>query len=309
MAIDLASYAEMIDYNFSQYKDEMYAMYPTDYDKYMRVESMTRAFEKRGYLGGLGLPQRNIDSQAIPFVDPPKGPTSTFIPVNYRLGYQIDRTSVEDEQWGLLANRPKSMLHGSVVIKDLVGADILNNSLVLQSYDLAGVSLLSTAIPREDGATTYANLIAEIQPITTETVFNAVASLLALMEDSKGLPIGYNGTYYIYVPMINSDLWEQAVAVVNSVMNPNTSDNRINSATKQFNLVAVPLRYATNEDLWFVGWDPNTPNYGLVLLNRVEPQISQLKPFGDNEDIYYSRLRMRFTAGYENHRGIAGVGA
>lgn len=308
MAIDLASFAEQIDYNFSKMVDEMYAQYPTDYDKFCRVESSTRAFEKRGYISGLGLPQRNIDSQPIPFADPSKGPTSTFIPVNYRLGYQIDRTSVEDEMWSLLANRPKSMLHGSVVIKDLVAADLLNNSLVLQTYDLAGVSLLSTAIPREDGATTYANYIAEIQPITTETVFNAVAQLLALMEDSKGLPVGYSGTYYLYVPMINSDLWEQAIAVVNSVMNPNTADNRINSATKQFNLVAVPLRYATNTDLWFVGWDPSTPNYGLVLINRVEPQISQLKPFGDNEDIFYSRLRMRFTAGYENHRGIAGVG-
>ncbi len=305
----LENYAELIDYNISKYKEEMYAMYPVDHSKFMRVESSTKAFEKRGYLSGLGLPIQNQDSQAIPFAEPFKGPISVFTPVNYRLGYQIDRTSIEDELWGLLANRPKSMIQGSVVIKDLVGTDILNNGLVLQGYDLSGVSLFSTTIPREDGGATWANYIAEVQPITTETVFNAISQLLALIEDSRGLAIGYQGTYYLYVPMINSDLWEQAVAVVNSTMNPGTADNRINSALKAFSIQAVPLRYLTNSDLWFVGWSPDTANYGLVLINRVEPDISPLKPFGDNEDAWYSRLRMRFTAGYENKRGIAAVGA
>jgi hypothetical protein len=170
------------------------------------------------------------------------------------------------------------------------------------------VSLFSTAIPREDGGATWANYIAEVQPITTETVFNAIASLLALIEDSRGLAIGYTGTYTLYIPMINSDLWEQAVAVVNSTMNPSTSDNRVNSAIKQFRIQVEPLRYATQQDVWFIGWDPSMQNYGLVLINRVDPDISPLKPFGDNEDAWYSRLRMRFTAGYENKRGIAAVG-
>jgi hypothetical protein len=308
--VDLQNYAEIIDYNFSKYKDEMYSNYPSDVSKYMRQESSTRPFEKRGGLGGLGLPEVNRDTQPIPFKDPAKLPTSTFIPVNYRLGYQLDRTSVEDELWGLLANRPKSMIYGSVVIKDLVGADILNNGLVYQAnYDLQGVSLFSTAIPQENGATTYTNYIAEIQPITTETVFNAVSQLLTLLNDSQGLAIGYNGSYNLYVPMINADLWEQAVAVANSVMNPGTADNRINALLKQFSINVIPLRYLTNPDLWFVGWQPDSPNYGLTLITRVEPQISNLKPFGDNEDVWYSRLRMRFTAGYENHRGIAAVGA
>lgn len=308
MPVDIANYSELMDYNFSKYKEEIYAGYPTDISKYMRVESSTRPFEKRGYLGGLGLPVPNADYQPIPFVDPPKGPTSTFIPVNYRLGYQIDRTSVEDEQWALLANRPKSMVYGSQVIKDLVGADILNNGLSFQTYDLSGVALFSTAIPREDGATTWTNYIAEQQPITTETVFNAISQLLALISDSKGLAIGYSGTYNLYVPMINSDLWEQAVAVVNSVMNPSTADNRINSAIKQFSIQAIPLRYLTQSNVWFVGWQPDSANYGLVLIERVSPQISNLKPFGDNEDVWYSRLRQRFTAGYENKRGIAAIG-
>lgn len=307
--IVLESYAEMIDYNFSAYREEMYAQYPSEYDKYLRVENSTRPFEKRGYMGGLGIPVRNRDAQPIPMAEPPKGPTSLFVPVNYRLGYQIDRTSVEDEQWGLLANRPRSMLYGSIVIKDMVGADILNNGLVLQSYDLGGTSLFATNHAREDGQATWSNLIPEVQPITTETVFNAIASLLSLLEDSRGMAIGFGGTVFLFVPMINSELWEQAIAVVNSTMNPGTSDNRINSLVKQFKIEAVPLRYLTNPDVWFIGWGTGTPNYGLVLINRVEPQISPLKPFGDNEDVWYSRLRMRFTAGYENKRGIAAVGA
>lgn len=309
MAVVLESYAQLFDYNFSSIKEEMYAQFPKEHPLYMRVESSTRPFEKRNYMGGLGLPVRNRDLQSLPFAEAPLGFPSTFTPINYRLGYQIERTAVEDELWGLLASRPKSMLYGSIVIQDMVACDILNNGLSLQPYDIGGTPLFSTTQAREDGLATWSNLINEAQPITVETVFNAVASLLSLLEDSRGLPIYYSGTIHLYVPMINSELWEQAIEVKKSTMNPNTADNRSNAVNDQWNIEIHPLRYATNPDVWYLGWSPESPNYGLVLINRVSPEISGLKPFGDNEDAWYSRLRMRFTAGYENKRGIAAVGA
>lgn len=308
-AVVLESYAELFDYNFSVIREEMYQQFPKEHPTFMRVENSTRPFEKRGSLGGLGLPEPNRDLQPLPWSEPVKGPTSIFVPVGYRLGYMIERQAVEDEQWSLLANRPKSMLYGSIVIQDMAGADILNNGMIFHpGYDLGGTPLFSTAHRREDNQAYWSNLIPEAQPITVETVFNAIVNLLTLMTDSRGLPIAYSGTVFIYVPMINATLWEQAVAVVNSTMNPGTSDNRINALTKQFQLQAVPLRYLTNPDVWFIGWSPNSPNYGLVLINRTGVDISPLKPFGDNEDAWWSRLRMRFTAGYEAKRGIAAVG-
>ena len=126
--------AEHFDYNFSQIKDEMYAMQPKEYQKYMREESSSRPFEKRSYIGGLGLPIRNRDTQPIPIATPPRGNPSVFVPVQYRLGYVIDKQSIEDELWKLLADRPKSMIRGAVVIKDMVAADILNNGTVAQAY-------------------------------------------------------------------------------------------------------------------------------------------------------------------------------
>lgn len=310
MPVDIENYAQLMDYNFSQMREEMYNQYPAEHSLFMRVESMTRPFEKRGYLSGLTTPVPNNDSQPIPLDEPVQGYASVFTPLNYRLGYQIDKTSVEDEQYKLLANRPKTMLYGSIIIKDLMAADFLNNGLTLNSaYDLGGTALFSTANVREDGGGTWANLINEIQPITTETVFNAIVNLLTLLEDSRGLAIGFSGKVNIYVPMINADLWEQAIAVKKSTMNPNTTDNRINTVISQFDFEVIPLRYLTNPDVWFIGWEPSAANYGMVLLNRVEPDISPLRQFGDNPDVWFSRLRMRFTAGYENKRGIAAIGA
>ncbi len=310
--IVMESYAELFDYNFSKMKEEMYDEIPKEFSSYMKEETTTRPFERRGYISGLGLPRRNRDGQPLPFSEPVKGPIATFVPVTYRLAYQIDRQSVEDELWGLLANRPKSMLYGSVVIKDLVASDILNNGLTDQPYDVGAVGqrtpLFGTAHYREDGQGTWSNLLPTAQPITAETVFNAITNLLTLLKDSRGLPIGYNGAVNIYVPMINSDLWEQAVSVVNSVFNPDTADNRINAVKQTFQLNVVPLLYLTNPDVWFVGWAPSNGNYGLTLMERVAPEISPLEPFGDNKDVWYSRLRMRFTAGYENRRGIGAVG-
>lgn len=303
----MESYAQLFDYNFKSIKDELYAQYPSEYNKFMRVETSDRPFERRNYLSGLGIPRRNRDGEALPMSEPVLGYTSTFIPVTYRLAYQIEKQAVEDALWGLLADRPRTMVYGSIVIRDMVGADILNNGLTLQTYDLGGTPLFSTANIREDGGGTWANLIQQDQPITVETVFNAIASLFSLLQNSIGLNISYNGMITIYVPQINPEKWQQAVEVINSVMNPTTSDNRINAVTKQFSLQVAPLRYLTNPNAWFIGWSPDTSNYGLVLIERVAPEISSLVPFGGNPDVWYSRLRMRFTAGYENKRGIGAV--
>lgn len=301
--------AEHFDYNFSLIRDELYDAYPKEFTQYMREETTTRPFEKRSYIGGLGLPYRNRDAQPLPIAKPPKGFPAIFVPQTYRLGYVIDKQSIEDELWKMLADRPQSMIRGAVVIKDMVAADILNNGTVLQPYATDGQPLFSAAHPREDGSGPWSNLLSTGTPITTESVFNAIATLLTLLTDSNNLPIAYNGGVTIYVPQSNPELWEQAVAVANSAFNPDTTDNRINAATKQFKLNVVALRYLTNPNFWFVGWAPSSPGYGLVMMDRVAPEISPLQPYGDNLDVWWSRLRMRFTAGYENARGIGAIGA
>lgn len=299
--------AEHFDYNFSLIREEMYASLPKEFINFMREESSTRPFEKRSYIGGLGLPFKNRDTQPIPISTPPKGYPSIFVPVQYRLGYIIDKQSIEDELWKLLADRPKSMVRGAVVIKDMVGADILNNGTALQPYSIDGVPLFSAAHPRENGSGNYTNTITTSTPITTESVFNAIINLLMLLTDTNNMPISYTGSVNLYVPMINPTLVEAAWSVVNSQMNPDTTDNR-NNAAKMFNIKCVPLRYLTNPDFWFVGWDVSAPGYGLTMIDRVAPEISPLEKFGDNPHVYYSVMRMRFTAGYETPRGIGAVG-
>lgn len=299
---------EHFDYNFSQIKDMLYELQPKEFPKFMREESTSRPFEKRSAIGGLGLPIRNRDAQPLPISTPPKGNPSVFVPVQYRLGYIIDRQTIEDELWKLLADRPKSMIRGATVIKDMVAADILNNGTTAQAYDIDGFPLFSLTHPRENGSGNYANLQGTSIPITTESVFNAIVNLLMLLTDYQNMPISYTGSFNLYVPMINPTLMEQAWSVCNSQMNPDTTDNRMN-ATKAFNINYVPLRYLTNPNIWFVGWAPSSPGYGLTLLERFAPEISPLKPFGDNMDVWWSRIRMRFTAGYESARGIAAIGA
>jgi Mu-like prophage major head subunit gpT len=299
--------AAHFDYNFSLIKDQVYELQPKEFTAYMREESSTRPFEKRTYIGPLGLPVKNRDTQPLPISNPPQGFPSVFVPIQYRLGYIIDKQTIEDELWKLLADRPKSMIRGAVVIKDMVASDILNNGTTAQTYDIDGQPLFSEDHPFENGSGTWSNLIGTSTPITTESVFNAVMVLLQLLTDSQNMPISYNGRVNIYVPKINPALCEQAWSVVNSQMNPDTTDNRANAA-KMFNLAAVPLRYLTNEDFWFVGWEPSSPGYGLTLIDRVAPEISPLERFGDNRDVFYSRLRMRFTAGYETPRGIGAIG-
>lgn len=307
--ITMESFAELFDYNFSQRKEEMVRQYPSEYQRFMRIEQTSRPFEKRTSISGLGLPIQNRDGAPLPYVEPILGYPSTFIPVGYRLGYQIEKSAVEDELTNLLVSRPRTMVYGSIAIRDMVAADIFNNGFTLQQYDLGGTALFSDEQVREDGGALWSNLINADQPITTETVFNAIVTLLLLLQDSIGMNIGYAGKFVLHVPMINPELFQQGVEVVNSLMNPGTSDNKINAALKQFTIELSPLRYLTNPDAWFVTWEPNSVGYGLILFERVAPEISPLAPFSGNPDVWWSRLRQRFTAGYEAKRGVAAVHA
>lgn len=308
----MEAFVEHFDRNFSSIREDMYAQFPKEYPQFMRVENTDKAFIKRTTIGGLGMPKPNRDLEAIPFVTPPKGPISLFTPTNYRVGYQIERQTVEQEEWGLLANRPRSMLYGASVLMDITAANILNNGFTTQPYDFdpSGTPKPLFAInhTREDGLSTWSNLINSNLPITVETVFQAIVNLFN-MEDMIGLPIAYNGSFNLLVPTNNPVLWQQAVEVANSTMNPNTNDNKINAAIKQFRLNVVPLRFATNPDHWFVTWDVSSPGYGLVMFINIAPDVSPLREFGNNPDCWFSRLRTRFVAGYEAKRGVSAVGA
>lgn len=309
MAVVVEKFVEHFDRNFDIIKDEAFELTPKEWTNFMKTENTTRAFVKKSYMGGLGLPVQNRDLQRIPLDEPPQGPVAYYSPITYRLGYQIERQAVEDELWGLLGNRPMNMLRGAQLIMDMAAANILNNGTVLQSYDFGGLPLFSTAHVREDNAATWTNRIPSDLPITTETVIQACVDLLYNLKDSRGFPIPYNGVINLYVPAISASLWRQAIETCNSLMNPNTSDNKINALGKMFKINPVPLRFLTSPTAWFIGWQPSAPNYGLTMIVRTNPDITPLKPFNDNPDAWYARMRQRFVPGYENKRGIARIGA
>lgn len=314
-AVVVEAFVEHFDRNFNEIKDEMYNELPKEYPNFLSVEQTSRAFIKSTYQGGLGMPQLNRDLEPIPFQTPPKGPVSTFKPMGYRNGYQIERQMIEQEEWGILANRPRTMLYGANVLMDIASANLFNNGFTVQSYDqgydLGGsdLPLFSQVNTLENLSGTWSNLVAQNLPITVETVFYVITSLLYNMVDSRGLPIAYSGSFRIYVPTISPVLWQQALEVIKSTMNPNTTDNKINAVMSQFRLDVVPLRYLTNPDHWFITWEPSSPNYGLKMVVNIYPDITPLTPFGGNPDAWFSRLRMRFTVGYDNKRGVAAVGA
>lgn len=314
MAVVVEKYVDMFDRNFDEIKDDQFQQVEKDYPKFMRIENTQRAFVKKGSVTGLGLPVQSRDLSRLSYDEPIPGPIAYYSPVTYRLGYQIERQAVEDELWGLLANRPMNMLRGSQLIMDMAGANILNNGTSVQSYDMTegdGVkrALFSAVHVREDGATTWTNRITTDTPITVETVFQAIVDLLYNLKDSRGFPIQYGGMINLYIPSVSSTLWRQAVEVQNSVMNPNTTNNRINALLKVFSINVVPLRFLTSPTAWFIGWQPGSDNYGLTMIIRTNPDITPLKPFNDNPDAWFSRLRQRFVPGYEHKRGIARIGA
>ena len=250
------AFVEQFDRDFDEVKDLAYAAIPREFTLFAKEEGITGKYIRRTSISGPGTPSVNQDYDQLPLDVPVKGPVYSFQPDTYRLGYIIDRATIEDEEYGHLADRPATMLTGAVLVKELAAADLLNSGTTAQAWDSTGVALFSTAHTREDGVTTWANRNSTELPITVETVMSAIVDYLHNLKDMRGNIINYTGSYNIYVPSTNATLFRQAIEVVNSMMNPNTTDNKINAVTKQFKLNVVPLRYLTNTNVWFIGWEP-----------------------------------------------------
>lgn len=306
--ITAEEFVEQFDRSFTSMKADIYQSIEKQYPMIAREEGMSGAFVKSGSISGLGMPVKANDGQEVKLDAPVKGLTASFFPNTFKLGYTIERATVEDGVTGHLANRPVTMIQGSVLIRDLAVADIFNNGTTSQPYDIGGKPLFATDHVREDNAATWSNRLTTQLPITVETVFQVIMDYLYNLRDERGNIIAYNGKINICVPAINSTLVKSALEVVKSMMNPGTSDNAVNVLTQMFSLDVVVMRYATDPNAWFVGWTPSAQGYGVVLYNRTEPEISPLEPYKGNRDVWFSRMRMRFAAGIDAKRGIMRVG-
>ncbi len=301
-------FIEQFDASFTSRREDIYATIPKQYPMIAREETMAGAFVKTTSLSQLGMPVKATDGDEVTLDKPVKGLPAAFIPETYKLGYSISRDTIEDGQTSTLQTRPITMMTGAVLVRDLAVANILNNGTTLQSYDLGGKALFAVDHAREDGLASYSNRIVTQLPLTVSTVFQAIMDMLYNLRDERGNLIAYTGKINIVVPGISATLVQAAIEVVKSMMNPHTSDNAVNAVTSMFQLEHVICRYTTDPNAWYVSWTPSAQGYGIVLYNRQEPEISPLEPYKGNRDVWASRLRMRFVAGYDAKRGIARIG-
>lgn len=271
--------------------------YPSEYEKYLNIESSTLKDEDDLVIDGFGL---------VPEKGEGEGPTFDFIKMSsernylhktYVLGYEVTEELFEDEQYGVI-NKATAMLATAVKqTRDTLGAMVLNNAFATTVYlGVDAKGLCATDHPLSKSGGTAAN-----RP-TVEVDFDAtsLASALQTIEtwkDANGLPMLKRPKYVISGPNQRDIITK----VLGSEKIPGSNDNDIN-AVREWELEKMILHYLTDDDAWFITTRP--ADHYMKWFDRVKPKFKNY----DDPNTGNARFTTRFrcSSGFTTWQGVYG---
>lgn len=272
--------------------DEFTEEWPDIFDTY----SSDKAFEEDVLMTGMGLAQVTQEGTSLPYDDMEESYIARYDHATIRLGFRITKEAVEDGLYGNVGNKGASELARSMrTTKEVIAANILNTAFTATGPD--GVALLSTAHPLAGGGT-GANTIAAAD--LAETSVEALSIAVSNLVDDRGKPIKVMMEKLI----IPAELQFDAERILGSEYKTNSSLNDIN-AVRSMGVIAKGFcvnHYLTDPKAWFV--KTNAP-HGMKHFNRVSLENGTEGDF--NTDTLAYKARERYSFGYSDWRGMAGV--
>jgi len=132
--------------------DDVFAVFPTEFDKVFDVDTSDRNYEKFSTATGFGMAQDVGEAQEIPADDPEQGYDITFTHKKIGKAFLVSKETLEDDLFKVIAAKPKALARGIARKVEYDCADIFNNaSATTNNTGADGVALSDGSHPREDG--------------------------------------------------------------------------------------------------------------------------------------------------------------
>ena len=272
---------------FDKHKKKMKDYLPVIFN----VETSTKALEQHLGVGSLGLMTPWDESgRQVAYEDIHKGYLATYRHRKYSKGLEVERELPEDDQFGEIKKRVKTLVRTVYYTRQFYAASVFNNAFSNAFAGPDGVALCSANHPfSPENAATYSNANTALQ-LNADNVEN-VRNLMVNWRDDKGNLLAITPDTLI----VPSNLRKPAMVIADTDKEPDTADNNVNIWHGSLDVIEWP--YLTNPNAWFMVDRERMKDY----LNWFDRRVAKLQQDRENFDTEVGRYKVvnRFSYGWD----------
>lgn len=308
MTITRAQFQVLLEPKLSNIWNEAYPGWPVEWTRLLNTRNTQKATVTDFKMTDFGPLRFKSEGGSVQYDDPINGPTKTYQPVTYGLGYKVTMEMRRHELYGQIDRLESALMKSAIDNQETFGALVLNNGFSAtapansdgySATGFDGLALFSTAHTRLDGGATQGNRPATDVDLGLTAVQNAVIAFETLKDD-RGRPSLIRPRMLVVHP---NDKFT-AREITGSEYKPGTANNDIN-ALRDEGLSFMVSHYVSDADAWFLLGDKHDLNF----IWDLRPETSMSDPGSgddfDTEDIRRKVLQA-FATSFGEWRGTYG---
>lgn len=268
------------------------------------VESSTRAFEKFSSASGLSRLVLKGEGDAIKYEDPAAGYPVTYSHLTRGLGSSVTYEMYEDDQFGVIRDRPKQLALAKERTLEQFAADVLNYGFTAGGGGTAtftggdAKALFATDHPRTDGGTAQSNYTTA--DLSEDALEDAMVRMRATLDDKGQLQMVRPDTL-----VIPPALEKEARILLNSQNRVGTANNDVNPYKGMLNIVVwdyLGSAAGGSDTAWFL---LDSSMHRLTWFNRSDRGVEGPDYDFDTKTAKWSVV-VRNSVGFTDWRGVFG---
>ena len=272
---------------------------PSDYDKICTVVPSDKDSEHYAWLGALPSVREILDERQV----------GEFAEYEYYIRNKtwestvaVDRASIEDDQYGQVSVRIKSLAMEAKAHIDQLVFGLLAAGFTTNCYD--GTPFFGThPIGKNSGTSGQTQTNASTEGLSGSGVQDAITAMRRTLND-QGRPMAIQPDTLVVPPELEFEAWQimNSLYHVDPLISPATQDLRSNPLRGMLRIVASPYLTLTNN--WFL-LDSKRAVRAIVLQMRREFEFNALEvnsETGFMRDKYLYGIRGRYNVGFGDWR-------
>lgn len=298
------SWPSVLDVSFRTIYKQTEANVSSVRNQVFNVESSDRAYEKVSSASGLSRLVLKGEGDAIKYEDPTAGYPVTYSHLTRGLGSSITYELFEDDQYGVMRDRPRQLALAKERTLEQFAADIFNFGFTAGGGGTAtftagdAVALFSASHPRTDGGTVQSNYTtADLAEDSLET---AIVTMRATVDD-KGQLMMIRPDTLLVAPALE----KEARILLNSQGRVGTGNNDINPYQGALKVVVWDYLGAAaggSDTAWFL---IDSSAARLTWFNRSDRGVEGPEYDFDTKTAKWSVV-VRNSVGFTDWRGVYG---
>ena len=300
MALLSSNFASALDPRFQRIWDERFTDVPDEISSLYSVQTGKLNTERFSTIGTTG--EMPLFGGTITYDDVSAGYDTLITALEFGQGIQIERKLFDDEQFGIIDQKPKALAGSLFRRRQTDAARPFNNAMSVDTFfytNSEGVSMCSNSHTTTSGASTavgFDNLVT-----TSLSAVSLAAARIQMVQyrGDRGEIISVNPDLLMFPP----DLYEIAFEITNSMGKIDTANNNVNVHKGQYK--TKEWNYLTDSNNWFLIDSAMMKDFGLIWVERVKGEFGFIEDF----DTLLGKWRAyaRYGNGHIDWRWITGA--